>query len=56
MHTKVAVWKGEASEVRAGRASQALRAAPPAIYVLGVWSVKKVNSKWYISQAAVRSR
>lgn len=26
--------------------------APPAIYALRVWSVKKVNGKWYISQAA----
>jgi len=25
---------------------------PPAIYALQVWSVKKVNGKWYISQAA----
>jgi hypothetical protein len=25
---------------------------PPAIYALRVWSVKKVNGKWYISQAA----
>jgi hypothetical protein len=24
----------------------------PAIYALRVWSVKKVNGKWYISQAA----
>jgi hypothetical protein len=26
--------------------------APPAIYALRVWSVKKVNGKWYISPAA----
>ena len=25
---------------------------PPAIYALRVWSVKKLNGKWYISQAA----
>ena len=25
---------------------------PPAIYALPVWSVKKVNGKWYISRAA----
>jgi hypothetical protein len=26
--------------------------APPAIYALRVWSVKKVHGKWYISPAA----
>lgn len=26
--------------------------APPAIYALRMWSVKKVKAKWYISQAA----
>ena len=31
---------------------QPLRPPPPAIYALRVWSVKKVNGKWYISQAA----
>jgi hypothetical protein len=25
---------------------------PPAIYALSVWSVKKVNGKWYVSKAA----
>ena len=25
---------------------------PPAIYALRVWSAKKVNGKWYVSQAA----
>jgi hypothetical protein len=25
---------------------------PPAVYALRVWSVKKVNGQWYISQAA----
>jgi hypothetical protein len=30
----------------------ALRPPPPAIYALRVWSVKKVNGGWYISQAA----
>lgn len=29
-----------------------LRPPPPAIYALRVWSVKKVNGKWYISLAA----
>jgi hypothetical protein len=26
--------------------------APPTVYALRVWSVKKVSGKWYISQAA----
>ena len=25
---------------------------PPAIYALRIWSVKKLNGKWYISPAA----
>jgi hypothetical protein len=25
---------------------------PPPVYALRVWSVKKVNGKWYVSQAA----
>jgi hypothetical protein len=25
---------------------------PPAVYALRLWSVKKVNGKWYISEAA----
>jgi hypothetical protein len=29
-----------------------LHPPPPAIYALRVWSVKKVNGKWCISQAA----
>jgi hypothetical protein len=32
--------------------SRSLHPPPPAIYALRVWSVKKVNGKWYISQAA----
>jgi hypothetical protein len=28
------------------------RPPPPAIYALRVWSVKKVNGEWFISQAA----
>lgn len=32
--------------------SRPLRPPPPAIYALRVWSVKKVNGKWYISRAA----
>jgi hypothetical protein len=28
------------------------RTPPPAVYALRVWSVKKVNGQWYISQAA----
>ena len=32
--------------------SRSLRPPPPAIYALRMWSVKKVNGKWYISQAA----
>jgi len=31
---------------------RAVDAPPPAVYALRVWSVKKVNGKWYISQAA----
>jgi hypothetical protein len=33
-------------------ATPSLGPPPPAIYALRVWSVKKVNGKWYISQAA----
>ena len=33
-------------------ASRLLHSPPPAIYALRVWSVKKVNGKWHISQAA----
>jgi hypothetical protein len=29
-----------------------LHPPPPAIYALRMWSVKKVNGKWHISQAA----
>jgi hypothetical protein len=29
-----------------------LHPPPPAIYALRVWSVKKVNGKWHISQGA----
>ena len=32
--------------------SRSLHPPPPAIYALRVWSVKKVNGKWYISRAA----
>jgi hypothetical protein len=31
---------------------RSLHPPPPAIYALRLWSVKKVNGKWYISQAA----
>jgi hypothetical protein len=36
----------------AAPAIRPLHPPPPAIYALRVWSVKKVNGKWYISQAA----
>jgi len=47
--------------VSAARAKRQVAAPPvkrpseaiePAIYALRVWSVKKVNGKWYISQGA----
>jgi len=33
-------------------ATRPAQPAPPAIYALRMWSVKKVKGKWYISQAA----
>jgi hypothetical protein len=33
-------------------ATRPVQPAPPAIYALRMWSVKKVKGKWYISQAA----
>jgi hypothetical protein len=32
--------------------ARTLHPPPPAVYALRVWSVKKVNGKWYISRAA----
>ena len=40
------------SPSRSHRSARPLHPPPPAIYALRVWSVKKVNGKWYISQAA----
>jgi hypothetical protein len=39
-------------QVAAPPMKRTTEAAEPAIYALRVWSVKKVNGKWYISQAA----
>ena len=51
---KSAAAKAEARKVGAGRAGQAVRSIPRRRRSTrsAIWSVKKVNGKWYISQAA----
>jgi hypothetical protein len=55
MQKKVAAAKPKrkrAKSVPVAPVSRPVHPPPPAIYALRVWSVKKVNGKWYISQAA----
>jgi hypothetical protein len=53
MQKKVATkTKGRTAHPVSAAAKRPLHPAPPTIYALRTWSVKKVKGKWYISQAA----
>jgi hypothetical protein len=53
MHKKVSVPKGRRPKsALVAHVSHSLHPPLPAIYALRVWSAKKVNGQWYISQAA----
>jgi len=53
MQKKISTPKGKyTASVPIASVKRPLHPAPPAIYALRMWSVKKVNGKWYISQAA----
>jgi hypothetical protein len=55
MHTKARAQRPTTKRAKSQPVAPTTRSVhppPPAIYALRVWSVKKVNGKWYTSQAA----
>jgi hypothetical protein len=52
MQTKTAAKRKRVASVPVVPAKRPAYPPPPAIYALRVWSVKKINGKWYVSQAA----
>jgi len=52
MQTKTAAKRKQSASAAVVPARRPAIPAPPAIYALRIWSVKKVNGEWFISQAA----
>jgi hypothetical protein len=52
MQTKTSAKRKRIASVSVVPAKRPAHPPPPAIYALRLWSVKKVNGQWYISQAA----
>ena len=52
MQTKTAAKRKPVASVPVVATKRSAHPPPPAIYALRLWSAKKVNGKWHISQAA----